>query len=81
MGIHATLNLFHLRHKAICGCIRDAIRVDRYGIPDKSHVLLIAYKGYTNMARLAGGSLNDVELIGVGKHMLNSIVFDDLSVM
>lgn len=33
------------------------------------------------MARLAGGSLNDVELIGVGKHMLNSIVFDDLSVM
>jgi hypothetical protein len=68
--------------------------VDRYGQPDTSHVLLVAYQGHSELARLAGGmlitedgeaiegeALDDVEVIGVVTHIINRAGFDDLPVM
>ncbi|WP_312626713.1 hypothetical protein [Scandinavium sp.] len=68
--------------------------VDRSGKPGAPHVLLIAYQGHREFARLAGGALitedgeaiegeglDDVEVIGVVTHIINRAGFDDLPVM
>lgn len=68
--------------------------VDRAGKPDTSCVLLIAFCGHQQFARLAGASLitedgeviegdglDDVEVIGVVTHLISRAGFDDLPVM
>lgn len=68
--------------------------VDRSGKPDTSHVLLIAYQGHREFARLAGSALitedgeaiegeglDDVEIIGIVTHVISRAGFDDLPVM
>jgi hypothetical protein len=68
--------------------------VDRSGKPDTSCMLLIAFCGRQQFARLAGSvlitedgetiegdGLDDVEVLGIVTHLINRAGFDDLPVM
>lgn len=91
-SIYATCGIS--QHAYVVETPSGFVVVERNVRPETSHVLLIAYQGHSELARLSGGALitedgeaiegdalDNVEVIGVVTHMINRAGFDDFPVM